>query len=79
MAESGHYSCNGFLTSRGYREVVQRASLEGLSPLGVDEHPDQLYLDKVDSVSALVEVEGSCLWLPDHLTDEQARRDLNGS
>ena len=53
MAESGHYSRNGFLTSRGYREVAQRM----LEHLEFDATAAKLYLDKVGSVSGLVEVE----------------------
>jgi hypothetical protein len=75
MAESEHYSRNGFLTKRGYAELAQRTSLEGLLPHGgVDTDEDQLYLDKVGSVSALVEVEGLYAFVPDQLIDEQYRR-----
>ncbi len=51
------YSHNGFLTDRGYAEVAQQDSLEGLSPLGVDGRCALRYLDKVGSVSALAEAE----------------------
>ena len=46
------HSHSGFLTAAGYAAVAQRFSLEGLAPRGVPE-----YVDRVGSVSALVEVE----------------------
>ncbi len=52
-----HHSRNGFLTVRGYAENAQR-SLEGLE---VDTTAMKQYLDKVGSVSALVEVEELCV------------------
>ena len=79
MLESGHYSRNGFLTKRGY-ELAQRTSLEGLSLLsGVDIDEDQLYLDKVASVSGLRRDEDLYADVCDHLLDEQHRRFHNGS
>jgi len=64
-------SHNGFLTERGYAELAQRNSLEGLAPLGGTE-----YVDSRVSVSALVEGED----VFDHeLLDQQYRRFLNGS
>jgi len=66
-------SHNGFLTAKGLAETAQQNSLEGLAPRG-----ELGYLDKVGSVSALVEVEGAP-WLCDPLLDEQYRRFLNGS
>ncbi len=67
-----------FLTAKGLAEAAQRFSLEGLSPRGVDGEADQLYLDKVGSVSALVEVEAHHVF--DHdLIDQQYRRHFNGS
>ncbi len=74
MTDSEHYSRNGFLTSRGYREVEQR-SLEGLEIQGVDRSQVSLYLDKVGSVSAMVEVEDH--WLDDEDLNEQYRRFLD--
>jgi len=56
---------NGFLTRRGYKVV--RA-------IGLDKAEEFGYLDKVCSVSALVEVEVS-----DAFLDEQHQRFLNGS
>ena len=50
--DSGHHSRNGFLTKRGYAEVAQKTSLEGLLSRG-----DGVMVDKSGSVSALVEVE----------------------
>ena len=38
-----------------------------------------LYLDKVGSVSALVEGEGPYIWPTDLFTEEQYQRFLNGS
>ena len=73
MPESGHFSRNGFLTSRGYREVAEQHSLEGLAPRG-----ELGYLDKSGSVSALVEVEADFDYDPKH--QELNRRFIhNGS
>ncbi len=55
-------SHNGFLTDRGYAEVAQGRSLEGLDPRGVCE-----YVDKSGSVSALVEVEDDFDYDPKHV------------
>ena len=71
MEESGHYSRNGFLTSRGLREVAQRTSLEGLAPRGEFE-----YVDNRVSVSGLRRDETH--W-DDELLENQYRRFLNGS
>ncbi len=77
-----HHARNGFLTRKGYQlsleGLAQKDSCGPLSPLGVDEHPDQLYLDNRVSVSALVEVEGSHVF-DERLIDSQYRRFLNGS
>ena len=53
MTESGHYSRNGFLTSRGYREVALRSC----EALGLDAAAAKRYLDRVSSVSASPEAE----------------------
>ena len=50
--KSEHFSRNGFLTERGYAEVAQQISLEGLTPTGAS-----VRVDTSGSVSALVEVE----------------------
>jgi len=63
-----HHARNGFLTSFGLEEAAQRISLEGLAPRG-----DREYLDKVVSVSALVEVEEFHVW-DDQLLENQFRR-----
>ena len=68
---SHHFSRNGFLTDRGYAEVAQQISLEGL-----DSRVDIEYLDKSGSVSAMVEVEDH--WV-DELLDQQYRRFQHGS
>ena len=76
--DCGCNSHGSFLTAKGLEEAAQRSSLEGLLPLGVDSKDESQYLDKVGSVSALVEVEGSNVF--DHeLIDSQYRRFLNGS
>ncbi len=67
-----HHSRNGFLTAYGYEVTAQR-SLEGLE--GVDMGETQSYLDKVGSVSALVEGEEYHVW-DDLILDEQHRRFL---
>ena len=68
-------SHNGFLTTAGYAVVAQRErQLYG----GVDLFEDLCYVDRVVSVSALVEVEGAALF-DDQLIDQQHRRFLNGS
>ena len=65
-------SHNGFLTERGFAELAERTSLEGLAPRG-----DNEYLDKVVSVSAST---GPLLhWPPDAIIDQQYRRFHNGS
>ncbi len=71
MSETGHYSRNGFLTSRALREVAQQTSLEGLAPRG-----ELGYLDKVGSVSGSTHQE---IHWDDALIEEQYRRFLNGS
>jgi len=69
MRKCGCHSHNGLLLSP-----------EGLAPrkdsfpLGVDMGPSPLYLDKVDSVSALIEFEFN-----DEILEDQYRRFLNGS
>jgi len=62
-----------FLTAKGLGETAQQISLEGLAPRGVRE-----YIDRVGSVSALVEVEENFVF-DDQLLDEQDRRFHNGS
>ena len=66
-------SHNGFLTSRGYREVAQRTSLEGLSPRG-----DIEYVDSPVSVSALRRDEDLFVDVSDVQIDRQYQRFLNG-
>ncbi len=66
-------SHNGFLTRAGYARVAQR-SADSLET--VDMFEDLCYLDKVGSVSALVEVEGSCVW-DEQVLDSQYRRFIN--
>jgi len=56
-----------FLTAKGLAEAAQQFSLEGLAPRGERE-----YLDKVGSVSALVEVE-----VMEDLTYDPAHIELN--
>ena len=63
-----HHGRNGFLTAKGLAEAAQRFSLEGLAPRGVPE-----YVDRVGSVSALVEGEGFHVF-DDELLEEQSRR-----
>jgi len=75
MRRCGCHSHNGLLLSP--EGLAQREDSRLLSPLGVDEHPDQLYLDKVSSVSALPHLL-DC-WLTDEEIEEQHRRFLNGS
>ena len=73
----GCHSHNGFqLSPEG---LAQKDPFGSLSPLGVDEHADQSYLDKVLSVSALVEVEDLYAHVSDALIDQQYRRFHNGS
>jgi len=68
-------SHNGFLTSRGYREVAQRER----DLRGVDGMSTLWYLDNRVSVSAL-DGDGDLYadWC-DHKIDQQYRRFLNGS
>ena len=72
MTSCGCRSHGTFLTAKGLEEAAQRYSLEGLAPRGEGE-----YVDRVGSVSALVEGEGT-LWLDDQLLEEQHRRFHNG-
>ena len=72
MAKCECTSHNGFLTDRGYAEVAQRTSLEGLAPLG-----DHAYVDRVVSVSALIEPSEPIF--VDGLLEQQYQRFLNGS
>ncbi len=67
----GCNSHGSFLTAKGLGEAAQRFSLEGLAPRGELE-----YIDKVGSVSALVEGEGHIF--DDELIDSQYRRFDNG-
>ncbi len=71
--KSHHFSRNGFLTDRGYAEVAQQTSLEGLAPRGGLE-----YVDKVVSVSALAEAEDLFAGVPEALIDQQYQRFLHG-
>ena len=64
----GCNSHNSFLTAKGLKETAQQTSLEGLAPRGVPE-----YVDRVGSVSALVEGEGFHVF-DDELLEEQSRR-----
>ena len=68
-------SHNGFLTAKGLKEAAQREvfldGVDGLDMFG--------YLDKVGSVSALVEVEDAYMGVPDQLLLEQCERFHNGS
>ena len=77
----GCNSHNGLLTAKGLLEVEEahrRFSLEGLSPRGgVDTGEVCSYLDKVGSVSALVEPPEPIFDFG--LIDEQFRRIHNGS
>ena len=68
------HSHSGFLTSRGYREVAQQTSLEGLAPRGVPE-----YVDSVVSVSGLELERDNYEFTVDKDIDEQARRFHNGT
>jgi len=69
-------SHNGFLTRAGY--MASELAAAQYCNEEVDGWGRLLYLDKVGSVSALVEVEESFVW-NDRLLDQQYRRFLNGS
>jgi len=72
-------SHNGFLTAKGLAEAAQRERELTLFPeMGLARGRPAWYLDKVGSVSALVEVEGAT-WPCDEVIDEQHRRFLSGS
>ncbi len=73
-----HHARNGFLTAKGLKEAAQRTSLEGLLPRGVDGKADQLYLDKVGSVSGLRRDEEFHVW-DEELIETQYRRFHSGS
>jgi len=75
-----HHSRNGFLTDRGYAEVAQRSSREGLLPRGgVDTQCGLGYLDKVGSVSGLELERDLYRYTSDTFLDDQYRRVHNGS
>ncbi len=65
---------NGFLTAKGLEEAEQRRA-NPTELLEVDVGQLDLYLDKVGSVSALVEVEGDYDYDPRHV--ELNRRLIN--
>jgi len=67
------FSHNGFLTERGYSELAQRTSLEGLLPRG-----DSVIVDMHGSVSGLRRDEAFHVF-DDDLIDNQYRRFLHGS
>jgi len=66
-------SHNGFLTAKGLAEAAQR---KGALSETIDMFEDLCYLDKVGSVSALAEAEGS--WPSDEQLENQYQRFLNG-
>ena len=74
MTKCDCFSHDGFLTAKGLEEAAQRIACldEGLAV----ELPLQ-YLDKVGSVSAMVEVEEFHVF-DDQLLDQQYRRFLSG-
>ena len=74
MTDCSCSSHGSFLTAKGLQEAAQR---EG-DPLRVALAGRERYLDKVGSVSALVEGEGA-FWPSDEEIDNQYRRFLNGS
>jgi len=74
MGDTEHYSRNGFLTSKGYLEVAQQTSLEGLAPRGVAD-----YIDSRVSVSASDGDGDLFADVCDQFLDEQYRRFHNGS
>ena len=72
-----HHGRNGFLTAKGLEEAAQR-SLEGLEVCDVVAEPaSSSYLDRVGSVSGLVEVEEFHVW-DYELIQDQYRRFLSG-
>ena len=75
MSKCGCIAHSGFLTAKGLAETAQREIV--LS--GVDGMDPRLYLDKVGSVSGLVEVEDLYEGVGDSLLNEQYRRFHNGS
>jgi hypothetical protein len=72
MADCSCNSHGSFLIAKGLEEAVQRRG----DPRQVDIMEEIRYLDKVGSVSALVEVEGTH-WPCDELLNNQYRRFLN--
>ena len=77
MADCGCYSHGSFLTAKGLKEAEKRRGDSFLFD-GVDKRQLSLYLDKVASVSALIEVEDA-IWLCDDQLENQYRRFHNGS
>ena len=68
------HSHDGFLTERGYAELAQQRSLEGLTPAS-----DSVIVDMVGSVSGLELERDLYADVPDQLLDEQVRRSTHGS
>jgi len=76
MRNCSCHSHNGFQLEGGEAELAEQTSLEGLTPMSEADR-----VDKVGSVSALVEGEGSIrhCWPEDEVLEEQHRRFHNGS
>ena len=64
-----HFARNGFLTAKGLKETDQR---RGAFRAGLAGSESSSYVDKVGSVSALVEVEDDCEY-------DQNHNELNGT
>ena len=73
--DCGCHSHNGFQLRPSDEGLAQRDAIRLASLVVAETFP---YLDKVGSVSALVEVEENFVW-DDQLIDEQHRRAFNGS
>ncbi len=67
-------SHNGFLTAKGLKEAAQRSAREFFISRGVAVEADQLYLDKVVSVSGL---DMTSVYWDDAVIEDQYRRFLN--
>ena len=77
VANCGCNAHGSFLTAKGLKEAEQRSAGAFVFD-GVDKRQLSLYLDKVGSVSALVEGEEDHVF-DDHVLEEQFRRHSYGS
>ena len=74
-----HHSRNGFLTRKGYQLAEERGAQRELKLKALAAMDIVPQVDKVGSVSALVEVEDLYAFVIEDMTDDQYRRYHNVS